>query len=78
MSKEKRRDRELKPAWSRGLGHASCVTVLVCSQGALMFATEPVVSCSGKNYGGKFQDIFQYPTRRGALEHRIDYFSQVA
>jgi len=58
MSKEKRRARELKLARSRGLGHASCVTVLVCSQGALMLATEPVASCSGKNYGGKFQGIF--------------------
>jgi len=62
MSKEKRKDRELKPVSSRGLGHTSCVTILVCSQGAHMFATEPVASCSGKNYGGKFQEIFQYPT----------------
>jgi len=77
ISKEKRRDRELKPARSRGLGHASCATILVCSQGALVFATEPVASCSGENYGGKFQDIFEYPTRGDALENREHYSPQV-
>jgi hypothetical protein len=34
-----------------------------------MFAIEPVASCSGKNYGGKFQGIFQDPTRGDALEN---------
>ena len=77
MSKDKRRDRELQSARSRGLGNASCVTILVCSQGALVFATEPVAFCSGKNYGGKFQDIFQYPTRGDALESRKHYSPEV-
>jgi hypothetical protein len=42
-----------------------------------MFATEPVASCSGKNYVGKFQEIFQDPTRGDALENLKHYSPQV-